>query len=305
MLQLDLMRLESPKRFQDLCLRLARRFFVDAQPLAFSSHDGGRDIIHLSGFDGMKFTHDMVWQVKFTEDLGGTTRRAIKDSIRSIQKRDDLKIEKWVLCLPVDPTGVFHEWLTKELATTGWKWEIWGKTRILEMLETHVDVLQSFFYPIYEELRQLFVVEELALVRVALDPTCEWAQPDDHVLVFSSKNVESPDLVFDIIVQNKGQLDAVLLKVAAFIFDRQINPHGIPGSGLLFSQITYEVSIKGGTHGEHRTACEPPLVVRAGSVERFKVKVTDTGYAWYGAMQILLEYSGDRVLPLPAMRLYT
>jgi hypothetical protein len=41
------------------------------------------------------------------------------------------------------------------------------------------------------------------------------------------------------------------------------------------------------------------------SVERFKIRLTDTGYAWYGSVAITLDYGKGKLLRLPALRLYT
>jgi hypothetical protein len=47
-LRLDLVALESPSRFQDMCFRLARRRFPNATPVNFASWDQGCDIIAFS-----------------------------------------------------------------------------------------------------------------------------------------------------------------------------------------------------------------------------------------------------------------
>lgn len=304
MLRLDLMRLDSPKRFQALCFRLARREFPDAIPVAFASWDGGRDIIELTRLDGETFVHEAVWQAKFTNRLDTTTRRAIHDSIVTITERGNVQVGRWILCIPVDPTGVFLEWLAKEIPKA-WKWEVWGETVLLELLEKNPDITEAFFYPVYEELRQYFAVEKLELVRFQLDSSCEWNQSDPGVLYFSSRNVLSPDLVLDIIVRNTGHVDAVLLAIEVQIFDWESKMHGIPGEGLLFPQITYKISINHGRPGIYRSVCEPPLLIRAGSVERFKLCISDTGYAWHGGMIIILDYGNEKRLRLPAIRLYT
>jgi hypothetical protein len=304
MLRLDLMRLESPERFQLLCSRLARRAFPDAMPVAFASWDGGRDIIQMMHLDGDTLVHDVVWQAKFTDQLNATTKRSVHDSIATITDRRKTRIGRWILCLPIDPTGVFLDWLAKEIPSA-WKWEVWGATTLLELLENNPDITETFFYAAYEELRQYFVVENLELVRFLLDPACQWKQSDPKVLHFSSKNVISPDLVLDIIVRNSGRVDAVLFGLEVEFIDWEPKMHGLPGEGLLFPQITYDISINRGRPGLYRSVLEPPLVVGAASVERFKIRIRDTGYAWRGTIVLSLDYGNENYLRLPALRLYT
>jgi hypothetical protein len=304
MLQLDLMRLQSPDRFQTLCSRLARKAFPDAMPVAFASWDGGRDIIRIMNFEGDTLVHDVVWQAKFTNRLDATTKRAIRESIATITERENVEVCRWILCIPVDPTGVFLEWLAKELPTK-WKWEVWGATILLELLEENPDITEQFFYAAYEELRRQFSVEKLELVRFQLDPSCQWEQRDPEVLNFFIRgNVMSPDFVLDIIVRNVGRVDALLLALEVDFIDWESKMHGIPGQGLLFPQITYEISINHGRPDTYRSLCEPPLVVRAGGVERFKVRIRDTGYAWRGSIVLTLDYGSEKRLRLPALRLY-
>ena len=304
MLHLDLMRLENPERFQILCSRLARRVFPEALPVAFASWDGGRDIIELTRLEGETFVHEAVWQAKFTNRLNASTKRAIHDSIATITERGNVRVGRWILCIPVDPTGVFLEWLAKEIPET-WKWEVLGETILLDLLEKNPDITESFFYPVYEELRQYFAVENLELVRFLLDPSCEWRQHDPSVLHFASRNVLSPDLVFDIIVRNTGRVDAVLLALEVEFIDWEPKMHGLPGQGLLFPQITYKISINHGKPDIYRSVCDPPLVVHAGSVERFKIRICDTGYAWHGTIEVTLDYGNEKRLRLPALKLYT
>lgn len=254
--------------------------------------------------EGETLVHEAVWQAKFTDRLDRTTKRSIKESIAAIRKRENINVGKWILCIPVDPTGVFLDWLARELPAT-WKWEVWGATILLKKLEENPDITETFFYVAYEELRQYFAVEKLELVRFLLDPACEWSQPDANVLHFSSRNVSAPDLVFDVIVKNVGRIDAVLLALEAHLFDCERVLHGLPGEGLLFPQITYKVSINHGQPGFYRSSCEPPLIVHASSVERFKIRINDTGYAWRGTMVVTLDYGGGKRLRLPALRLYT
>jgi hypothetical protein len=40
--------------------------------------------------------------------------------------------------------------------------------------------------------------------------------------------------------------------------------------------------------GIHSAVCEPPVAIKAGNLERFKVRVTDTGFAWNGGLRLTL-----------------
>ncbi|WP_437916531.1 metallophosphoesterase [Sorangium sp. So ce302] len=303
-IQIDLMQLGDEKRFQDLCTRLARRIFPDTMPIAFASWDGKRSIVAMMGIRDNVPVSEAVWQTKFTDRFDAPTKQLIRESIATIRDLEHTKIDRWILCVPVDPTDAFIDWLTKEVPET-WRLEVWGATAIRELLQKNPDLVETFFYATHEELQQFFAVENIELVRFMIDPSCQWLQADPQVLHFSiSDNVESPDLVLDIIVRNSGEVDAILLGFAVNFIEWEVKPHGIPGSGLLFPQITYEISINHGRPGTYRSVCEPPLIVRAGSVERFKIRVRDTGYAWRGTIAVTLDFGNGKRLRLPFFRLY-
>ena len=309
MLKLDLLKLETPERFQQFCTRLARREYPDALPLA-ASWDGGRDILRLVPHAGTEvLDHEVIWQVKFIRHLDATTKRSIEKSLRSVIDLPNSKVRKWILCIPVDPSGRFHDWLARKMSAMGiTAWEIWGAKILLEKLEAEAnrDLIETFFYPVFEELQRYFAVENLELHSFRLDDDCQWKQPDPKVLVFTrGADVDSPPLVFDVIVRNTGRLAAVLLGLEVEIGDWEWKPHGVPGTGLLYSQFTYPVSITGGQPGVYRAKCEPPLKIEGQSVERFKISLVDTGYAWRGSIVVSLDYGPNRQLRLPVMRIYS
>jgi hypothetical protein len=307
MLKLDLLKLETPERFEQFCARLARREYPDSLCVA-GSWDGGRDILRLVPHAGTEtLDHEVIWQVKFIRRLDATTKRSIEESLRSALDLPNSKIGKWILCIPVKPSGTFHDWLARKMSAAGiTNWEIWGADTLLEKLEANRDLLETFFYPVYAELQRYFAVEKLELHSLRLDDDCQWKQPDPKVLVFTTgANVDSPPLVLDVIVRNTGQVAAVLLELEVEIGDWEWKPHGVPGTGLLYSQFTYAVSVAGGQPGVYRTKCEPPLKIDGEDVERFKISLVDTGYAWRGNIVVSLDYGPNRVLRLPAMRLYT
>ncbi len=298
MLDVDLKLLRDDRRFEQMCFRLARYEFQGVMTLA-QTWDGGRDVVSFNDRGG-----DVVFQCKFTDDLAAAKPKILAslDSLR----RNGRQISSWILCVPIDPSGVFMDWLRGEVEGRGMAGTVWGRSELLARLEQHRDVLETFFYGVYAELALLFRTEHLELFQLKLDPACEWQQPDGEVLSFGRRgNVRSPDLLLDIIVRNEGAVGTALTRIEAEIFDQRPKLHGIPGTGLLFSQVTYVISIGGGKPGVYSSQCEPPVLVKAGELERFKVRVTDTGYAWNGALQLSLVAGPREKLHLPTMRLWT
>jgi hypothetical protein len=185
-------------------------------------------------------------------------------------------------------------------------WEVWGQSELLARLNTHQHIFQLFFYRVFAELERAFVQEQLELRKVTIDPGCQWVQPDPKVLSFgTAANVASPDLVLDITVRNRGTLEAVLSNVLAQVTHYRPVPHGIPNDGLLWPKVTYRVSINNGEPGVYENPCEPPLLVKPRSHQRFKVRLTDTGYSWAGTVQVLLDFGAEDPLPLPCIQLCT
>jgi hypothetical protein len=198
------------------------------------------------------------------------------------------------------------DWLSNELDKRHLRGGVWGRGELLARLEEHHDVIETFFYPIFAELEVYFRSERLELFSLNLDPTCEWKQPDDKILYFMTREfVASADIVLDITVRNMGMLATAITGIEAEIFDRHQKMHGLPGEGLLFPQITYSLSIKGGRVGIYFTGCEPPLIVKGLSLERFKICITDTGFAWVGGLRLSLIAGKAERLFLPAMRIFT
>lgn len=328
MLRLDLMMLETPRRFQDMCFRLARAKFPETQALAFASWDGGRDMVQ---FMSLKKGGDIIWQCKFTKSLGSNTKKAVMESLarldehyhpkldrehrahlRTLRKSGVLprargrKVKKWILCLPAAATGKFRDWLRDQMEAKRLKWEIWDETELLLLLEKQPAVVEVFFYPVLEELQRYFQTEELKLDRLRLDKECQWKHVDPKVNWFApTANVFSPDLVLDIILRNKGTEETYVAAIEAQVRESIPVLHGIPGDGLLFPQITYAISINGGAPGDYASDCEPPLLVRPKRVERFKVRLVMTGYSWTGFVRLVLKYGVQKELCLPWIRIST
>ena len=273
--------------------------FPRAIPLA-QSWDSGRDVAVFDKPAGRN--GDVVFQYKFSKDL-----LAAKGKIAApldALAQNGRHMARWILCVPVDPSGVFMNWLEREFSDRGIAGHLWACGDLVARLERHPDVLETFFYPVFAELASCFRSEHLELFKLTLDSTCEWRRQEDaEVLGFSRyANVNSPDLLLDLIVRNTGTVGTALTGIEAEIFDWRPKLHGLPGDGFLFPQITYSVSIHGGKSGIHSKDCERPLLVKAGDLERFKIRITDTGYAWNGGLRISLMSGPLERLRLPAMR---
>jgi hypothetical protein len=193
MLDLDLLALRNPERFQNMCFRLARYEYPDMVPLAYSTKDGGRDADAL--VDALaRRPRAVVLQSKFVPHPS-RAKKQIADSLDAV-KDGWLAVSHWILCMPVDPTATFKDWLQRETRKRRLRHTIWGRQELLRRLEEHGDVAETFFFTIYAEMARHFRVASLELVNVRLDRTCQWTQEDRSVLVFRRKgNVASPALV--------------------------------------------------------------------------------------------------------------
>jgi hypothetical protein len=292
-LPLDLMLLESERKFQQFCFRLALKEFPDAIPVAFASWDGGRDILALDSEKG-----DIVWQCKFTRSLN-RIKPKIVESLKALDP--GRKISNWVLCLPVDASGIFLDWLRTVISDFPFigSWEVWGREALLERLGRHRDVLEVFFYPVWKALESRFRTDELELVRYDIAARCGWKSVDSKTLCFAQRKGSNSDLVLDIIVRSRGAVQSLLHSIRLNTADVRRHLRGLPGTGLLWPQRTYTISLKGGSTGTHEEQMEPPLIVDCGAHQRFKLKLAATGYAWTGYIRLTLLYGDNRELFLP------
>lgn len=292
-LPLDFMLLESDKKFEQFCFRLARKEFPDVIPVASGSWDGGRDIL---AFNYGK--QEIVWQCKFTRNLN-RIKPKIVESLKALDPKR--KIAKWVLCVPIDISGVFLDWLRGVIAKFAFirSWEVWGRETLLERLDKHRDILEVFFYPVWKSLESRFRTDELELVRYSVASRCGWKTIDSKTLCFAQATGADSDLVLDIIVRSYGTVQSLLHAIRLTTSDVRRHLRGLPGTGLLWSQHTYAISLRGGAPGTRLEQLDPPLVVDSGTHQRFKVKLTATGYAWTGYVQLTLLYGANRELSLP------
>ena len=68
---------------------------------------------------------------------------------------------------------------------------------------------------------------------------------------------------------------------------------------MLYPQHTHTISLEGGKPGSRIERLDPPLKVDAGEHQRFKIKLTHSGYAWTGFIRMTLLYADNRELALP------
>jgi hypothetical protein len=279
-----------------MCFNLAREEFPQAVPVAHGSWDGGRDIVLFAHEGG-----DTVWQCKFTQRSLSELKPKIVESLNALNRSQPLA--KWILCLSVETSGVFLDWLRAIIRTDYpfiGAWEVWDKQEILKRLDGSAEVLEAFFYPVWKALESRFRTEELELVQYEIDPECGWKQPDPLKLFFRQVRGTDSDLVVDIIVRSRGTIQSLLRSIRVEIVHVRHHLRGLPGEGLLYSQHTYPISLRGGKPGCWIERLEPPLIVEAGAHQRFKIKLTDLGYAWTGYARMTLVHGKNLELSLPA-----
>ena len=169
-LPLDLNSLDSDETFEQLCFRLTRREYPDAIPIAHGSWDGGRDIVRLGRRGG-----DIVWQCKMTRQNIARIKPKIRESLDALDKMQP--IHRWILCVSVDASGSFLDWLRNTLVSYPFinQWEIWGRTEILRRLENSPDIVEVFFYPIWKSFEQRFRTDDIELVEFEMEHGIGWS----------------------------------------------------------------------------------------------------------------------------------
>jgi hypothetical protein len=156
-----------------------------------------------------------------------------------------------------------------------------------------------FFHPVWKALESRFRTEELEVVQYELDSECGWKQPDPSILYFHQVRGTRSDPVVDIIVRSRGTIQSLLRSIRVDIFDVRSHMRGPSGTRLLYPQRTHTISLRGGKPGSHMKRLAPPLIVGAEGSQRFKVKLTYSGYAWNGYIRMTLLYGDNRELSLP------
>lgn len=129
---INLLNMESERRFEELCQSLLREEYQRFQ--AFSSPDAGMD-----GYDADTET---IFQAYFPE-RAPRRNKILSDIKKAIEHGD--KCKRWVLLLPKNPTPILIVWVKEFQPKCRFKIEIWGKNEILLLLRKHPDVSEQFF----------------------------------------------------------------------------------------------------------------------------------------------------------------
>jgi len=298
MLKLDLSLLENGNDFQALCYRIANKEFPDCVPVATGSHDKGMDIIEFVRGNRNK----IVWQCKYSKANSlSTLKPKITQSLNSLDASQ--KIDKWILCVSKEATGKFLDWIYKELRKYKFirSFEIWDKIKILQKLEKHPDIVEIFFYKVYQDLERIFSTEELELIEINISEKGIWKEINSRRLeYFRGRNDES-DLLLDIKIRNKGTIEVMLSKIILKVYDVKRKLRGIPESSILLPKITYEISINNGEEGTYIYKPDAPLLIKPKMHERFQIKIKEIGYAWIGKIKISISYSKRKRINLPTI----
>lgn len=291
---LDLCVLDGDERFCALCFELAKAEWPHPLPSVTALWDGDRHVLSLG---------DVLVLTKFVEGDLEVVKPAIVKYVRTIERTWPRRL---LLCLSVEVPAAFRDWLRETLAQfpSVASWDLWTLPELTERLRTRPDLLDFFFYPVVEAFRRSFVNEEMELVRFELVGDGSWFTDNSNTLAFSKREVGG-DLVLDVIVRNRSMAESLVTELVTELTDVERTLHGVPGEGLLFPQITYRASLHGGDNGCWRQRLEPPLIVRPGGHERFRIALTDSGYAWSGTLSLSVVHGRGRTLRFPRCRLST
>lgn len=298
-LSLDLNAL-SPAEFQTLCWRLVQREYPDAVLLNINSWDGGRDVVSL----GTPGNADFVFQCKWMRETRlADLKRAVRKSLDALKPTSPIAI--WTLCLSKDPTGPFLDWLRPTLDEFRFirGWRIWGAAEIVRRVEQEPDILQSTFLTQYLAWQQRFHTDQLELIEMLVEPGTGWQMCAEGTARFAQQIGANSDLVLGITVRNRGTLATALRQLT--LEARHVRRHlrGLPGEGLLHTQVIYSAPLSNGNPDPQPRRLNPKLEVLPGRHAQFAIRLYDTGYAWSGSVRILLTYAQDKQLALPWMHL--
>jgi hypothetical protein len=130
----------------------------------------------------------------------------IVESISALDSRQS--IHRWILCLSLDATGKFLDWLGAEIAKYSFisDWEVWDRTEINRRLEESPEVFEAFFFPVWQSLAVRFRRDELELIGLQLKDGTGWRVVQEGALYFSQIKNSDNDLVLDVTVRNPPRL---------------------------------------------------------------------------------------------------
>lgn len=307
----DIRAIQTPDRFRSFCLRLFQRLRPDLITFGSRERDDGRDISWMTTLD---YSQQILVSCEFFPGRLPSSLGATDDAITAFEG-DHPSIRQLsapsaqralLLCAAEEPSAEYAEALGELATAHGLDWELWGPDRLAGYLGSHPAVRDEYFYHLHDGLRASFHTETLQLASVDLDPECEWRQWDDDALYLSRKgNTYSPDLLLDVVIFNHGPQQTVLSKIRADVMDVARKAWGVPQDPLLISKVTYDLPIGKGKPGRYQAPCNPGLIIEAGQHQRFKIRLTETGYGWRGYMKIAIRYGVGRWLEFPFLRVAT
>jgi hypothetical protein len=160
-MRVNLLALESEKKFEEFCQALLREEFGRFQ--AFSAPD--------LGMDGYDSDSETIFQVYFPEQA--PRRDKVRNDLDKA-KGDSWPCKRWVLLIPKNPTPHFLQWFYRDQQPFfPFKLELWGKTEILALLGKHAAVKEAYFP---SELR-----EELGRLAKGKRPASGDANPGEEI----------------------------------------------------------------------------------------------------------------------------
>ncbi|MCK4250378.1 hypothetical protein KAX97_02970 [candidate division WOR-3 bacterium] len=294
--------INSPSKFEYLCLRLAWKKFPELSKPFELTGDEGMDGVVYYGKKG-----NIVLQCKyFIRGIQAAQRKQTLESLAVLNPA--LKIRKWILCLPVNPPGAFLNWLNNQIRENFKQikeMEIWDATKLVYMLDKNRDVRDAFFYPLYKEFVRTFRTDELELISFRLSTESKgWIQSKEGLFIGPSKENRG-DPILDIIVRNNGMVTTILHKVTLEVNDVHRVLRGIPGARLLNSLKTYNLPLDNATKNKVSIRMDPEIEIAAGGVAKFRVRLTEPGFAWIGAIRLSVVYGTRKILKLPWVRIST
>jgi hypothetical protein len=307
---MSLVRLETAIRFHRMCYQLARRRFPVSVGIVVGMRDLWDDATRIIQLPAENGHGDVLWQSVFTSDPL-VTRASVKAGLRCFDRSPQRKPRyqtRLVLCVPPDPDDAFLRWVARAAGRYNVLGEVWGETILTGLLDQAPDIMQSFFFNLQQQgMSQPWrTSDELELVKFEIDSACQWRKPDTQVLHFSTKSLLiSPDLVFDVVLRNAGNADTMLTGLIANVRDCHPVLHGYPEYGFLLPKIEYKVSIGHGQPGDYEEEFNNDqwLLLKAGQLARFKIRLVDTGYAWSGAVRLVLRHGKNGRFAFPWFRL--
>lgn len=140
---MNLRSLDGPTEFEKLCRAVLVEEFSRFQ--AFSGPDHGLD-----GYDSDSKT---IFQFYFPE-RSPRRDKILKDLDKVVL--NGWPCQKWILLLPKDPSAELVKWLNKQDERRPFKIDVWGETRISQLLRKNAQVQEQFFpTELGKELRRL------------------------------------------------------------------------------------------------------------------------------------------------------